>query len=83
MVLRHSVDFILHRNFRLFIVIIIALCLGSASVIGAQDAPSLLDVGVCATTIEQLHGQGRFEMGGLSRFSYSGLEGSSNNLTRR
>lgn len=79
MVLRRSVDFIPHRYLRLLIVIVTVLCLGGISVVSAQDAPAV-DIGLCATTVEQLHGQGRFEMGGLSRFSFSGLEGSNNDL---
>lgn len=31
--------------------------------------------GICAATVEQLDGQGRFEMGGLGRFEMGGLEG--------
>lgn len=80
MILRRSTHSSSGHRLKRLIVICFMLCLGSAAAISAQDAPSLLDVGVCATTVEQLHGQGRFEMGGLSRFSYSGLEGSSNNL---
>lgn len=84
MILTRSTHSSSGQRLRLLIATFFILCLGSASAISAQDVPSLLDLGlgldICVATVEQLHGQGRFGMGGLSRFSYSGLEGDDNNL---
>lgn len=83
MLLQRRNDFIFVKRMWVWLAVIglFAFSLSGASGIHAQDAPAV-DVGLCTTTVEQLHGQGRFEMGGLSRFSFGGFEGGKNDLNQ-
>lgn len=68
------------KKFQTAFFLTLILLLSGLTSIPTTNAQGSSSTGLCATTVDQLNGQGRFSLNGLSRFSLNGLEGANAEL---